>query len=207
MVLKIGRRIPRKFKIDPQEQVSQFTCSFCGKGFEQKSRIERHIETAHPPKATSAADIETVLKGIHYPKTKKELADLAAKSIPPGNSDMLMLIESLPSRIYRDSAEVAIALGELKSGKRPRSAAQISEMEAPSKKGGRSALNSKKISASGIASLLKGIHFPKSKRGIITHIAKKHNPKKTEIISVLQRISDKNYLNLVQLEKEIGKIK
>jgi hypothetical protein len=79
-------------------------------------------------------------------------------------------------------------LGERKSGKQPRSAAQISKLDAPSKKGGKLALNSEKISASGIGTLLKGHQFSKSKRGIITHIAKKHNPKKKEIISVLQRI-------------------
>jgi hypothetical protein len=55
---------------------AQFTCNICGDGFEQKSRLERHMATAHPPQAPSAADIEEALAGIHYPKTKEELVEM-----------------------------------------------------------------------------------------------------------------------------------
>jgi hypothetical protein len=58
-------------------QDSQFTCPFCGKGYDQKSRLQRHAQTAHPPSAPSAADVEKVLKGIRYPKTKEELFKIA----------------------------------------------------------------------------------------------------------------------------------
>ena len=34
--------------------MAQFTCSTCGDGFEQKSRLQRYIETSHPPQAPSA---------------------------------------------------------------------------------------------------------------------------------------------------------
>ena len=36
---------------------SQFTCQICCQGFEQKSRLERHILTSHPNPAPSAADV------------------------------------------------------------------------------------------------------------------------------------------------------
>jgi uncharacterized C2H2 Zn-finger protein len=55
---------------------SQLKCPFCGKGFEQRSKLERHTETAHPPSAPSAADVERLLKGIKYPKSKQELENI-----------------------------------------------------------------------------------------------------------------------------------
>lgn len=184
----------------------QFTCPFCGKAFEQKSKLERHMETAHPPSAPSAADLVRLLKGVKYPKSKQELEKIATQRISTGSPELLILIGSLPDRIYRDSAEVGIALGELKSGKRPRSAAQIAKLEPPSKKGGRSALKSSSISAARISSILKGIDFPKSKRGIILHV-RRQDDSSQGVISVLRRISDKSYRNMAELEKEIGKLK
>ncbi|MGI0033060.1 MAG: DUF2795 domain-containing protein [Nitrososphaeraceae archaeon] len=54
---------------------------------------------------------------------------------------------------------------------------------------------------------MKGIKFPKSKRSIIGHVRKQHDSKKEEIISVLRKISDKKYLSMVQVEKEVGRVK
>ncbi len=179
--------------------MAQFVCPFCGKGFEQKSKIQRHNQTAHPPAAPSAADVERVLKGTRYPKTKEELFEIATQRKSTASPELLGIINSLLSRNYRDSADVAIALGELKSGKRPRSEFTISKSEAPSKKGGRMSLKSGKISAARIASVLKGIDFPKSKRGIIMHARKQKDSHKEDIISVLHGITDKKYQNLVQM--------
>jgi hypothetical protein len=188
-------------------QNPQFTCPFCGKGYNQTSKLQRHIQTAHPPSAPSAADVERVLKGVSYPKTKEELFEIATQRASTASPDLLDLIDSLPKRNYRDSAEVAIGLGELKRGKRFRSLAVTSQSEAPSKKGGRKALKSTKISATRIGRVLKGINFPVSKRSLIMHVRRQHDPQKEEIISILRRISDKKYLKLVQLEKEIGMVK
>jgi len=186
--------------------LAQFSCPFCSKGFEQQSKLRRHIETAHPPSAPTAADLEKLLKGIKYPKSKQELENIAVQRISRGSPELVMLVGSLPDRMYRDSAEIAIAFGELKSGKRPRSATQVAKVEPPSKKGGRSALKSPYISAARIASVLKGIDFPKSKKGIINY-SRKRNHSSEGVISVLRKISDKSYTNMADLEKEIGKVK
>ncbi len=55
----------------------QFICEKCGEGFNQKSRIERHMETSHPKPAPSASDVEKVLAGIDYPLTKEEVINYA----------------------------------------------------------------------------------------------------------------------------------
>jgi hypothetical protein len=93
---------------------SQFTCVICGQGFEQKSRLQRQMDTSHPPSAPSAADVEKALSGIQYPKLKEALVEYVSQKLATVGKDVFSLIESLPNRTYRDSAEVAIALGELR---------------------------------------------------------------------------------------------
>jgi Protein of unknown function (DUF2795)/Zinc finger, C2H2 type len=139
----------------------QFTCTICGQGFEQKSRLQRHMDTSHPPSAPSAADVEGVLSGIQYPKTKDDLVKYASQRHSIVGEDLFDLIKSLPTRIYRDSAEVAIAFGELKSRKRFRTSKQVEKSEQPSKKGGKAA--SESVSAAAVAKALSGIDFPKTK--------------------------------------------
>jgi hypothetical protein len=190
---------------------SQFTCSICGDGFEQKSRLERHIATSHPPSAPSAADVERVLSGIRYPKTKKDLVAYASQKASTVGQELLDLINSLPNRTYRDSAEVAVALGELKSGKKPRSAREIEETEKPSVKGGRAAITSSSISAATIAKVLSGIDFPKSKDSIKQYVQDKLSKSQNEdvdvILEVLDQLSPREYSNMADVEREIGRIK
>jgi uncharacterized C2H2 Zn-finger protein len=71
---------------------SQFRCTFCGKGFEQRSKLKRHIDTAHPPSAPSAADVQRILRGVKYPKSKQELEQIALQRVSSGSPQLLMLI-------------------------------------------------------------------------------------------------------------------
>src|SRR5919197_1425168 len=189
--------------------MSQFTCSICGDGFEQKSRLERHLSTSHPPHAPSAADVEKALSGIQYPKSKQDLVQYATRKISTIGQDLYDLIKSLPSRTYRDSADVAIALGESKSGKQIRTAEEISKSEQPSKKGGRTAATSS-VSAAAIAKVLSGIDFPKRKSSLKEYAKK--NISKVEvgdpnaILNVIDRLPDKEYNNMADVEKSIGSI-
>jgi hypothetical protein len=189
----------------------QFTCSVCGDGFEQKSAMERHMATSHPPRAPSAADIEKVLSGIQYPKTKEDLVQYASQKLSTIGKDLFDLIKSLPPRTYRDSADVAIALGELKSGKKVRTAAEVQASEQPSKKGGRAAVISSSISAATIAKVLSGIDFPKSKDGLKEYA--KENISKAEVqdietlMNIFDELPSKEYTNMADVEREVGRIK
>ena len=154
---------------------SQFTCQICGQGFEQKSRLERHVITSHPEPAPSAADVEKALAGIRFPKSKDEIISyISSRQKEPKvkEEELFDLIESLPDRTYRDSAEVAIAIGEKKSGrKKIRNTQEVESSEPPSKKGGRMAASSS-ISAATLAKALSGIDLPQSKEKINTLLTK-----------------------------------
>jgi hypothetical protein len=167
--------------------------------------------TSHPPSAPSAADVERILSGIQYPKIKNDLLQYASQKASTVGQELLDLINSLPDRIYRDSAEVAVALGELKSGKKPRSAREIEETEKPSTKGGRAAVVSPSVSAATIANVLSGIDFPKSKDSIKQYAQDKLSNSQIEnidvILEVLDQLSSKEYSNMADVEREIGRIK
>ena len=153
---------------------SQFTCQICGQGFEQKSRLERHVITSHPEPAPSAADVEKALAGIRFPKSKDEIISYISSRQEPKvkEEELLDLIESMPDRTYKDSAEVAIAIGEKKSGrKKIRNTQEVESSEPPSKKGGKVAVSSS-ISASTLAKALSGIDLPQSKEKINTLLTK-----------------------------------
>jgi hypothetical protein len=187
---------------------SQFTCQICGKGFEQKSRLERHVLTSHPKPAPSAADVEKVLTGIKYPKSKDEIINYVSRE-PKMKEELLNLIESLPERRYRDSAEIAIALGEIKSGKKIRSPKEIEFTEPPSKKGGRMAATYS-ISAATLAKALAGIDLPQSKENINKYvnknIAKMNKDIQTDMMKIFKRLPKKDYKDMADIEKELSKI-
>ena len=189
--------------------MSQFTCSICGQSFEQKSRLERHLATSHPPQAPSAVDVEKVLSGIQYPKSKQDLVQYVTQKVSTVGQDLFDLIKSLPSRTYRDSADVAEALGESKSGKEVRTAEEISKSEQPSKKGGRTAATSS-VSAAAIAKVLSGIDFPKRKSSLKEYAKKKVSNIEVEdpntILDIIDKLPDREYNNMADVEKSVGSV-
>ncbi len=185
----------------------QFTCNICGEEFDQKSRFERHIAASHPERAPSAADIEKALSGIQYPRTKEELVNYASQQV--SDKDLVDIINSLPSRIYRDSAEVAIALGEVKQKQGIKSAEEVAKSEAPGTKGGRAAATSS-VSAATVAKVLSGVDFPKNKDHLRDY-AQKHmkdvevaDPQR--ILSVIDSLPDRKYQNMADVEKSVGQL-
>jgi hypothetical protein len=189
--------------------MAQFTCSLCGDGFEQKSRLEKHLATSHPPQAPSAADVEKALSGIQYPKSKKDLVQYVTQKLSTVGQDLFDLINALPSRTYRDSADVAVALGELKSGREIRSEEEIEKTEQPSRKGGRTAATSS-ISAAAIAKVLSGIDFPKKKSSIQEYAKKNISDVEVEdkdrILNVIDKLPDREYNNMADVEKSVSTV-
>ena len=94
--------------------MARYVCEYDGETFDQKSRYERHMASAHPPHAVSAADLEKAFAGIDLPRTKHELVDYARSRLPP-DSEVLRVIRRLPARTYRTAVDIAKGFGELKS--------------------------------------------------------------------------------------------
>lgn len=168
------------------------------------------METSHPKPAPSAADVERALAGIDYPKTKEELVEYASRRISSSDKeDVLDLIRSLPNRVYRDAADVAIALGEIKS-RRVRVSEEEARTELPSVRGGRAAAAIESLSAATIAKALSGIDFPKRKEQLIDYArdqAPKIGIKNTEdLLNVMERLPDKEYTNMAEVEKSVGQV-
>ncbi len=187
---------------------TQFTCNICGDGFDQKSRFERHMATSHPERAPSAADIEKALSGIQYPKTREELVDYA--SVRVSDEELINLIRSLPTREYRDSADVAIALGEVKQRQGIRSAEQVARTESPGTKGGRAAATAS-VSAAAVAKVLSGVDFPKSKGELRDYAQKRMTEVEVAdspgIINVIDRLPDRKYQNMADVEKAVAEVR
>ena len=187
--------------------MAQFTCEICGDGFEQKSHFDRHMATSHPKRAPSAADVEKALSGIQYPKTKEEIINYATGK--KSDEELMNMIKSLPAREYRDSAEVAIALGEVKQKQGIRSAGEVAKTEAPGAKGGRVATTSS-VSAASIAKVLSGVNFPKNKDELKDHAQKNMTDKEVvdyqDVLSVIDRLPDREYQNMADVEKSVGRV-
>lgn len=189
--------------------MAQFTCEVCGDGFEQKSKFERHMATSHPERAPSSADIEKALYGIQYPKTKEQLVEHARQQQQQiFDNEVLRLVKSLPERTYRDSADVAIALGEVKT-RQVRTAAEAAETEQPSIRGGKAAA-SESVSSVAVAKVLSGVDFPKSKDELKDY-AQKHMTKvevadPKEIINVIDRLPERKYTNMADVEESVGEV-
>lgn len=189
---------------------SQFTCKICSQGFEQKSRLHRHMLTSHPEPAPSISDVEKILSNIIFPKSKREIVNfLNSQHIPELKNELLNLVNSLPNRKYRDSAEIAQAIGEIKSGKKIKSSKEVESSLPPSKKGGKIAARYS-ISAATLARALSGINLPQSKENINKYLKKNifkmNKDIQPDILKIYNRLPRKKYNDMAEIEKELSKI-
>ncbi|MFW5739404.1 MAG: DUF2795 domain-containing protein [Myxococcota bacterium] len=173
--------------------MAQFNCEICGAGFEQKSRYERHMMTSHPPRATSAADVERAIGGANFPKTGSELSNFAERK---GEAEAAAILADLPERTYRDAAEVARALGEIRSR-------QSKPQHQPSRRGGQAAMRAP--SAAKLASVFAGIDFPASGDELKNFARGKHES--DEVMQIIERFPNKTYHDMSDIAREIGEVK
>ena len=172
--------------------MAQFKCQICGQEFEQRSKLLQHMQTSHPKQATSASDLQHYLKDINFPANKN---DLLAHAPVNRNEELTDLIQKLPKKNYRDSAEVSRALGEAISH-------EDKPNYQPSEKGGKKSL--KAPSASHLASLFKGVNFPKSSEEIQEITAKKGNEDMQKLVK--EFAPELCFKNMADLEKEFGRV-
>lgn len=172
--------------------MAQFDCEICGEGFEQKSAYERHMTTSHPERAPSAADVEKAVKGIEFPETRDGLIDAARGSADP---ELLAILRQLPDREFRDSAEVARALGEVRSR-------EAKQQHQPSRKGGARAMES--LSAARLASLFADVSFPASASELKERIRPAADD---EEMAVIEELQGGTYKDMSDVAEEIGRIK
>lgn len=171
--------------------MAQFNCEICGKGFEQKSAYERHVITSHPERALSAADVEKAIKGIDFPKPRDGLIRAVSENSDP---EIIDILQQLPDREYRDSAEVARALGEIRGH-------QEKPQHQPSKEGGKRAMESG--SAASMASLFSGMKFPASASELKRRAREVGDEEEKAVIEEFQ---DGTYRDMSDVAKELGRI-
>ncbi len=103
-------------------------CEKCGDGFNHKSRTKRHMETCHPTSAPSAADVEKILSGIDFLKSKREIQEYAKRNMPSimeikekeekkkkdiGREEILDIVDKLKSGIYYTMVDVEQEIGKI----------------------------------------------------------------------------------------------
>ena len=73
---------------------------------------------------------------------------------------------------------------------------------------GKEGLRTTSSISAAIASLLAGIHFPKSKRSLKDYakknISKINSPYSNQILNILDSLSEREYRNMADVEKSVG---
>lgn len=169
--------------------MAQFDCPICAEGFEQRSRLERHIQTSHPEPAPSAADTEKALVGADFPMRKEGLVELARSR---GHSTELL--EAIPEGEYRDAADVGRAIGEVKA-REPKPRHQ------PSREGGERA--KEEPSTARIASAFEGVEFPASAEALKEHVRSQEDATTRRIV---ERFRSGTYRDMADVTREVREV-
>ncbi len=174
--------------------MARHRCEICGAEFDTLSEFRRHMQTSHPERAPSAADLEHALSGMAYPASRDALARHARDGDAHEIADIL---ERLPDRDYRDAADVARAFGGLR-------AHEDKPDDQPSRRGGEAALRTGSLSAARFASLFSGMDFPASAEDLRSHARAQASDREMDLIS---RLPDRRYSDMADVAKVFGEVK
>lgn len=174
--------------------MARHRCEICGAEFDTPSEYRRHMQTSHPERAPSAADLEQALSGIAYPASRDALVRHARDSGADGIADIL---EELPDREYRDAADVARAFGGIRAHEEKPS-------DQPSRRGGKAAMQTDAISAARAASLFSGMEFPASAEDLRSCARAQASDGEMGLIS---RLPDRRYSDMADVAKAFSEVK
>ena len=171
--------------------MARFECESCGATFDQRSRLERHQQSSHPPRAPSAGDLTHALSGVDFPGQRD---DLVAYARERGETQAAEVLQELPARTYRDAAEVTRAFSSIRRH-------EPKPDDQPSRRGGERALES--LSAARIASLFEGIEFPADAAKLRRWARDEATAEEMEI---LEQFGDGPFHDMSDVAKEYGKV-
>ncbi|RDC72339.1 DUF2795 domain-containing protein [Rhodovulum sp. 12E13] len=174
--------------------MSRHRCEICGAEFDTLSEYRRHMQTSHPERAPSAADLEQALSGMEYPASRDALARHAHDS---GADEIADILEQLPDRDYRDAADVARAFGGIR-------AHEEKPDDQPSRRGGDAAMQTEAISAARAASLFAEMEFPASAEDLKSHARAQAGEREMDVIS---RLPDRRYSDMSDVAQAFGEVK
>lgn len=174
--------------------MAQYRCEICGAEFDTLSEYRRHMQTSHPERAPSAADLERALSDMDYPASRDALARHARDS---GADEIADILEELPDRDYQDAADVARAFGGFR-------AHEDKPTDQPSLRGGKKAMQTEAVSAARAASLFSGMEFPASAEDLKSHARAQASDREMDVIS---RLPDRRYSDMSDVAKAFGEVK
>jgi hypothetical protein len=171
--------------------MASYRCEICGAEFGTPSEYRQHMQTSHPERAPSAADLERALAGVEYPARP---GGLAAHAREHGNVEVARILGELKDRPYADAADVARAFGALRSH-------EEAPADKPSARGGAAAMASP--SAARIASLFDGMTFPATAEALTRHA---RGEARAEEMELIERLPDRRYDDMSDVARAFGEV-
>jgi hypothetical protein len=129
----------------------------------------------------SPARVQGFLRGVGYPASKSRLLERARENAAP--EDIVRALEQVTEGDYQRAVDVTREIGRL----------------APPRRG------SGKPSPAHVLSFLRGIAFPTTLAQMIETAERREAP--AEVVSALKRMPDRQYVRIVDISREIGRLR